>query len=928
MAITEADIKILKSERMQDTDDGGGRMTGVAVVDGQSNNIFPDISELDRTYGRVSLRKVFPAVLTSNTDTYYGANIIVAEPPQDEAVHAALFRLTTADAFFNTRANAKDKLESYVTLGALSPMRLVGDHYEGQRSILCYQGLTDPLPDAGAVYAVKYGTTVQYVRILRVESRTVTYYDDKGEFQRTELTIQISDPLRTNFPGGTISRYSSYVPPTVIHRTNVVEAVSYYGVAPLALAAGLGDREIRVARYKTPLVPSTQSESAMLDVRAGSVRTLTISGGARSAELAVATQSVGTAVTAETRGYTYVKQLVPKPAPKTLEVAYRSRDRWYLIYDSAGDGSLAGDGAGTINYTTGSVTVTLKDLPDIGTTIVWSWGGSTEFFQGTQADVDLPAWRHTTAHTPVAPGTVTVTWLSGGATKTATDTGAGTFTGDGTGTILYATGEVVLRPNALPDPQTTPEIEYDVYTSLTETFNDVTVTNNQAQVSLQQQPAPQPIEVRFQVARNFQHEAKIVCEGQTCEPKVTTTISGKNGATLYFDYFFSASLGTYVFNLKMTSGANGELPFGSIDFQTKTLTLPTNLPILTDYAVYETECGEQWNGTTKVTVCRHVFDHYEWNTTPVTTGALPGGKTNITVIYRTTGADQETYTEEIPAQNIVVRLAPRTTAEVVPGTVKFLLNGSTYIDIEGVMHKDPNPQTGVGTPAGTLDYQTGDATLTLWTAGTLSFTLQSLALQRYPRLDSGLVFRTAAPARPASLTLAVLARDGDLLTADADLDGDVAGDWAEGFIDVQTGSARVRFGQWVLASSLSDEEKQGWFSQNQVRQDGYVWKPRLVRLDTARYNLVVYVYLPLSADILGLDPVRLPMDGKVPIFRVGDVIVVHHTQLHHHQQSLQRANHQHRPRPPVLRQALRGRRQPGADSQVLGEPGRRNSHLD
>ncbi|MGD7392272.1 hypothetical protein ACQCQ2_26995, partial [Ralstonia pseudosolanacearum] len=36
-------------------------------------------------------------------------------------------------------------------------------------------------------------------------------------------------------------------------------------------------------------------------------------------------------------------------------------------------------------------------------------------------------------------------------------------------------------------------------------------------------------------------------------------------------------------------------------------------------------------------------------------------------------------------------------------------------------------------------------------------------------------------------------------------------------------------------------------------------------------------YLPLSADVLGLDPVRLPLDGKVPIFRTGDVAVVHHT---------------------------------------------------
>ena len=53
--------------------------------------------------------------------------------------------------------------------------------------------------------------------------------------------------------------------------------------------------------------------------------------------------------------------------------------------------------------------------------------------------------------------------------------------------------------------------------------------------------------------------------------------------------------------------------------------------------------------------------------------------------------------------------------------------------------------------------------------------------------------------------------------------------------------------------------------------------PRPVWVDTLRYNAVSYSYLPLNADILGLDPVRLPADGRVPIFRIGDVAVIHHT---------------------------------------------------
>ncbi|WP_410925238.1 hypothetical protein, partial [Pseudomonas aeruginosa] len=44
-----------------------------------------------------------------------------------------------------------------------------------------------------------------------------------------------------------------------------------------------------------------------------------------------------------------------------------------------------------------------------------------------------------------------------------------------------------------------------------------------------------------------------------------------------------------------------------------------------------------------------------------------------------------------------------------------------------------------------------------------------------------------------------------------------------------------------------------------------------------RYSAVAYSYLPLDAALLGIDPVRLPSDGRVPIFRPGGFAVVGHT---------------------------------------------------
>jgi hypothetical protein len=47
--------------------------------------------------------------------------------------------------------------------------------------------------------------------------------------------------------------------------------------------------------------------------------------------------------------------------------------------------------------------------------------------------------------------------------------------------------------------------------------------------------------------------------------------------------------------------------------------------------------------------------------------------------------------------------------------------------------------------------------------------------------------------------------------------------------------------------------------------------------DSIRYNAVSFSYLPLDANILGIDPVRLPSDGRVPVFRPGGFGVVGHT---------------------------------------------------
>ena len=93
MAIAKTDIKLMESKRMDDTDAGGGVVTGQEIADGVVNNMFPNISRLDRTLGRVSLIKAFIKIATATRDKYFGSHVIISEPQTDDGVNVIMVNL-------------------------------------------------------------------------------------------------------------------------------------------------------------------------------------------------------------------------------------------------------------------------------------------------------------------------------------------------------------------------------------------------------------------------------------------------------------------------------------------------------------------------------------------------------------------------------------------------------------------------------------------------------------------------------------------------------------------------------------------------------------------------------------------------------------------------------------------------------------------
>ncbi|GGE75978.1 hypothetical protein GCM10011533_30440 [Streptosporangium jomthongense] len=234
-----------------------------------------------------------------------------------------------------------------------------------------------------------------------------------------------------------------------------------------------------------------------------------------------------------------------------------------------------------------------------------------------------------------------------------------------------------------------------------------------------------------------------------------------------------------------------------------------------------------------------------------------------------------------PLDELQVRLAPGITDGIVPDSVRFTLGGKSYDDRAGGIVTDINPQTESGLAAGVIDYDGRQATISFWEDGentALNVTSLLTIYGQWTATEG--FFRTAsAPLKPESLQITGAAENGTQVVATADQNGEFTHEWCQGTVNYTFGTAAVRFGKLVPDASLSPEEKaEPWYDANNVDGSGNIYKPLPMVTSSLRYNAVAFTYLPLDASIVGIDAVRLPADGRVPIYRPGDVVMVMHPQ--------------------------------------------------
>jgi len=258
--------------------------------------------------------------------------------------------------------------------------------------------------------------------------------------------------------------------------------------------------------------------------------------------------------------------------------------------------------------------------------------------------------------------------------------------------------------------------------------------------------------------------------------------------------------------------------------------------------------------------------------------------TTIQVKYRDssgTGSSSTTVT----ADKLKFDLTQGFDEQILSSSVRFKLGADTFVDRTGLLYRNVDSVTGSGTQSGVIQYGTGVIELESWTPNVDNLiTLQSLTTTTDMLPINHVSFRTPTiPIRPGSLTVVVGKISGGQLTITANEAGIIETDEAHGSINYDTGFVDIYFYKRTKKSDHPEIVNEDWYDPllDYTDTGNTVWVNAPVWIDatSVRYNAVAYTYIPLNAEILGLSATRLPPDGRVPIFRVGDIGVIASSKL-------------------------------------------------
>ena len=445
----------------------------------------------------------------------------------------------------------------------------------------------------------------------------------------------------------------------------------------------------------------------------------------------------------------------------------------------------------------------------------------------------------------IVAGSVTASWVVDAVTKTASADAAGIFSGDATGTVDHVTGRFSMFPNVLP-PVGTP-IRYQWIKAGDKTIADLNALSLSLVGNTVSGIIPDVPLIAGQAVFTLQLNVGDAVE--VTAPVTLTVID--DGAGNLKKYGSSTTIGT----INYSTGAFA-------------INAPTSASFMVKKYDWQYGSGQSgvWPGW-----------YYTWHKTVAETHTCSVQAPGLTRCAYLAVNYESQHDLTVALDELTFDFTPNSRETVATGSVRLQFGNRTYIDRLGYLYSNLDPLTGSGEQSGTFDYNNGIAKITAWTAGATNanVVVESMLTYLDDHTVSSITFRTpGAPVRAGSLYIQCLDSDGVSHDVTVPADGHINSGIFEGTVDYETGIVSIAFGSLVTASENIGAE---WYDQNLVDVNGNIWKSTQVKADSLRFNCVTYSYLPLDADIIKLDPVRLPTDGKVPILRKGGIAVVHST---------------------------------------------------
>tara|TARA_B110000211_G_scaffold15953_1_gene16698 strand:+ start:26997 stop:30563 length:3567 start_codon:yes stop_codon:yes gene_type:complete len=927
MAINATDVQIMRPERVTDNTDGGGQMTGTAIASGDVNNLWDDIPRTMLAYGGVSLRKLFCAIRSANVDKFLGGHAIIQSDSLADNVSTLLF--STGD-HYDERLSAQDKIEQFVVMGTRSPLRPVGTQRKGQTAVVMYADKESDAPRNGDVLVFKSPAVDQYVKVTDVSFQRASYtyvlQDKLLTYSAVEFTIRISQPLDVDFVGADPSPVASHG--FEVFKTQSASSAHYYGIKPVVTAATIGDAEIKADGIFQHIVPVATTETALLDqtpglsarvVQPSASAVVTKSLGNKSGivdltlpcafvpgslkvtisnsvyrdegtdlELKTGTSRLNSGVVnaaqgtvslniisnssvtieyvpgvaveltpytdsvkinAGNRQLTYTEQLSPVPMPGSLRVEYQYLGNWYELTDN-GSGVISGEGAsGVANYDTGSVSFSLPAEPDVNSSLIYTWSRSPYVIDSAVAFPAVDAFFNIELPNDVVAGSVSLAWSKNGTSYTATEGVDQLITGSGSGEVRG--NAVQFMPSQLPDSDIV--VSYKKRSTALQTI-DVNISQKTGGNTVIDLGATgiSPASVGFTLSASYVMQTNV-------NGIITETTFGKS----------LRAVGTAEGAVKTYNGYSHrglDVIIGTIDSATGIITINGDALeyVARDYLIA--------TGTSKLGGGQFV--------SATRTSRLESQTLSVRFRSPEAGTD-ETHTVLLADAELTVP----TPENIVPGSYQFSLNGLKLIDrSDGAVLSNWNEETAAGVAVGQINHGSGDVVINYNAVRNEIVNLSCNVLSMATGIGAAsavhkVVFRTSAtPLRPSGLQfLARRASDTALLRAESQNNGDVSGSF----------NASDKLGELVQPGSvngytlpiIAGSQSGGSAIGNVNYQTGIIELTfsQPVILSTLTYNAVAYNTVPLNADVLGLNPVKLPTDGRVPVFQPGYLVVIHNS---------------------------------------------------